>query len=194
MTEQDQAGPAPVTEDGPPADRFAELPDGIDAATAEDRIRRAFAKHGARRQEKRDREVAALYAAERAEAIRMNRANALRSVVADGVTIHFAACACRWHGLRVSDPEVALREYDAHPCTIPLETEADHPAFRDLRMVDGRLVKRPASTLALNQVLPDGQIVNTITAPVGAEIEATATRPTTADEDAELRAALLELK
>lgn len=192
MTEQDQAGPA-LAEDAPPSDRFKELPDGVDADVATERLKAAFAKHGARRQEKRDREVAAFQAAARSQAIRLNRASALRTVVADGVTVHYAACACRWHGLRVSDPEVALREYDAHPCTIPLDMEADHPAFRELRMVDGRLVKRPASELALNQVLPDGQVLNSLTGAVGAELEQA---PVTATEDdaAEKRFALLELK
>lgn len=34
----------------------------------------------------------------------------------DGAVYYFTQCACRWHGLRVSDPEVARREYDAHGC------------------------------------------------------------------------------
>lgn len=193
---EDNDRPQIVDADTAPADRFKELelPPGVDADEATERIKRAFAKHGKRRQERRDREVAAHQAAERAEAIRLNRGNALRTVVVEGVTLHFGACACRWHGVRVSDPEVALREYDAHPCTIPLETEADHPAFRELRFDgDGRLVKRPASMLALNQVLSDGTIINTITAPVGAEV-APVEKTTTLDEDQEKRAALLELK
>jgi hypothetical protein len=193
MTEQDQAGPAPA-DDAPPADRYKDLPDGVTPELAEERIKRAFAKHGARRLERRDREVAAFQASERAEAIRLNRAGALRTHVAEGVTVYFTACACKWHGLRVSDPEVALREYDAHPCTIPLDTEADHPAFRELRTVDGVLVKRPASTLALNQVLDDGQIVNSLTAPVGGEVTTDTARITTDDEDVARRFALLELK
>jgi hypothetical protein len=193
MTEQDQAGPM-LADDAPPDDRFKELPEGVTPELAEERIKSAFARLGAKRIERRARETAAYQAAERSEAVRANRANALRSIVADGVTVHFAACACRWHGLRVSDPEVALREYDAHPCTIPLDMEADHPAFRDLRTVDGKLVKRPVSVLALNQVMPDGQIINSITALTGAELTTDAPRHTTADEDAELRAALLELK
>lgn len=193
MTEQDQAGPVPA-DDAPPADRYKELPEGVTPELAEERLKRAFAKHGARRLERRDREIAAFQASERAQAIRLNRAGALRTHVAEGVTVYFTACACKWHGLRVSDPEVALREYDAHPCTIPLDTEADHPAFRELRIVDGRIVKRPASTLALNQVLGDGQIVNSLTDKLGSEIALTERRPTTSHEDAELRFALLELK
>lgn len=192
MTEQDQAGPV-LADDAPPADRYKDLPEGVTPELAEERLKRAFAKHGARRLERRDREVAAFQASERAEAIRLNRAGALRTHVAEGVTVYFTACACKWHGLRVSDPEVALREYDEHPCTIPLDTEADHPAFRELRTVDGRLVKRPASTLALNQVLDDGTILNSITAPMG-EVATDTARTTTLDEDAAQRFALLELK
>ncbi len=196
MTEQDQGGPVIVAEEGPPSDRFKEieLPDGVDADLAMERLKSAFSRHGARRQERRDREVAVAMAAERNEAIRLNRANALRSVAQDGAVLYFGACACRWHGLRVSDPEVALREYDAHPCSIPLDMEADHPAFRDLRMVEGKLVKRPASSLALNQVLPDGQILNSITGATGAELTIDQVKSTTIDEDAEKRFALLELK
>lgn len=196
MTDQDNAGPQLVEDNGPPADRFKELelPSGVDADEAIARISRAFRKLGDKRQARRDREVSVLLEAERAEAVRLNRSNALRTVTADGATLYFGACACRWHGLRVSDPEVALREYDAHPCTIPLETEADHPAFRELRMgADGKLVKRPASALALNQVLPDGTIINTITAPIGAEVAPEAAKVTTTD-DTEARFALLELK
>ena len=182
-----------------PTDRFKELPDGIDADVAEERIKRAFAKHGDRRKERRARELAAHMEAERREAVRLNRASALRTVVVDGITQHFGACACRWHGLRVSDPEVALREYDAHPCTIPLETEHDHPAFRELRYdADGKLVKRPASALALNQVTPDGRILNSLTEQAEtAELTGAkdwAAKLTTSEDDAALRAALLELK
>jgi hypothetical protein len=188
--------PVLVDADTTPLDRFKELPDGIDAEVAEDRIKRAFAKHGARRQERRARELAMHMEAERREAVRLNRASALRTVVVDGATLHFGACACRWHGLRVSDPEAALREYDAHACTIPLETEHDHPAFRELRYdADGKLVKRPASALALNQVTPDGRILNSLTEV--AEIDdVTPAQSVTkhVDDDFVVRAALLELK
>jgi len=58
-----------------------------------------------------------------------NRAAALRGVTADGSTFKvlgpesaqfaaqfFTQCACGWCGIRVADPEVARREYDAHAC------------------------------------------------------------------------------
>jgi hypothetical protein len=188
--------PVLVDADTAPLDRFAELPEGIDADVAEERIKRAFAKHGARRQERRARELAVHMEAERREAVRLNRASALRTVVVDGATLHFGACACRWHGLRVSDPEVALREYDAHPCTISLETEHDHPAFRELRYdADGKLVKRPASALALNQVAPDGRILNSLTEVAGIDDVTPAQAVVKhADDDFAVRAALLELK
>lgn len=208
MTEQDQADIVDITarlpreapnlaaDGGPPADRFKELPEGVDAEAAADAIARAFRKHSSKRQARRDRELAAHMAAERSLAIAENRKHALRTIVEDGVKFHFAACACKWHGLRVSDPEVALREYDRHPCTIPLdEIEADHPAFRELRMSDGKLVKRPASILALNQVLPDGTIINSITRPGGVE-ESAISSGTTAqtEDDFAARVAKLETK
>lgn len=59
------------------------------------------------------------YAQAAAQAGRLNRNAALRAVaMADGATQYHTQCACKWHGLRVSDPEVARREYDAHACTI----------------------------------------------------------------------------
>lgn len=46
-----------------------------------------------------------------------NRAAALREGTwPDGAVYYFTQCACKWHGLRVNDPEVARREYDAHAC------------------------------------------------------------------------------
>lgn len=49
-----------------------------------------------------------------------NRMAALQPVVygANGEPLYFTKCACKWHGLRVSDPEVARREYDAHACSL----------------------------------------------------------------------------
>lgn len=46
-----------------------------------------------------------------------NRGAALREGIwPDGAVYYFTQCACKWHGLRVADPEVARREYDAHAC------------------------------------------------------------------------------
>ena len=46
-----------------------------------------------------------------------NRAAALREGTwPDGATFYYTQCACKWHGLRVADPEVARREYDTHAC------------------------------------------------------------------------------
>jgi hypothetical protein len=61
-------------------------------------------------------------AALRKEVAQRNRKAALRSVEAHageafplGVA-YWTQCACGWCGLKVGDPEVARREYDAHPC------------------------------------------------------------------------------
>jgi hypothetical protein len=46
-----------------------------------------------------------------------NRAAALKQGMwPDGAVFYFTQCACGWCGLRVNDPEVARREYDAHSC------------------------------------------------------------------------------
>lgn len=70
-----------------------------------------------------------------------NREAALKSMVdANGVTQYFTTCACRWHGLQVTDPELARREYDAHPCSAP-SGDAIHREYR------GPKDKRPKSTM-----------------------------------------------
>lgn len=46
-----------------------------------------------------------------------NRKEALRQItLPDDTVAYWTACACGWCGLRVDDPEVARREYDAHAC------------------------------------------------------------------------------
>jgi hypothetical protein len=50
-----------------------------------------------------------------AELNHMNRTAALRTAEN---CLYFTRCACRWTGLRVADPEVARREYDAHVCPL----------------------------------------------------------------------------
>src|ERR1700743_353497 len=59
-------------------------------------------------------------AAQAAANSKRNRAAALQPPVigADGIAQYFARCACGWCGLRVVDPELARREYDAHPCAM----------------------------------------------------------------------------
>lgn len=51
---------------------------------------------------------------------RRNRTAALQPMVmgSDGIAAYFTQCACGWCGLRVADPELAKREYDAHACAI----------------------------------------------------------------------------
>lgn len=174
----------------PEADRFKQL-DGVELeqdAMAEN-IRRAFAKRSPLRRAKYEARAKAESAIQLAQVKADNRAGALRTVFVDGVQHFFGACACKWHGLRVGDPELALREYDAHPCTISLYD--DSVIDRELKYdADGRIIKR-TSIQAVNQVLPDGQVINTITpdSTVG-----TSTKTTTEEEDQAKRFSLLELK
>lgn len=84
---------------------------------------------------------------------RDNRNAALRGVTADGTVIRvdgpvgaqyaaqfFTQCACSWHGLTHADPELARREYDAHPCTAN-DGDAIHREYR------GPIDRRPQSTM-----------------------------------------------
>lgn len=59
-------------------------------------------------------------AAQAAANNKRNRAAALQppTVGADGIAQYFTRCSCGWCGLRVADPELAQREYDAHPCAM----------------------------------------------------------------------------
>ncbi len=62
-----------------------------------------------------------------------NRAAALRSTEVETHTggtrrTYWTQCACGWCGLRVDDPEVARREYDAHACAA--ETVGDDAVSR----------------------------------------------------------------
>ena len=132
----------------------------------------------------------------------LNRAAALRGPVnIEGVDYWWAVCVCRWCSLRYRDAEQALREYDKHPCSIPVEDDAPMRAQRDLNVTklverpDGSfgIAKRPASTLipavaalraqADEQALA-GAVEGRDTTPAVKQIE---------DETAE-RFALLELK
>jgi len=78
----------------------------------------------------------------KADVRQRNRAAALRWIDADGLThkgaeptarhgqivAYWTQCACGWCGLRVADPEVARREYDAHACAA--ETIGDDAVSR----------------------------------------------------------------
>lgn len=79
--------------------------------------------------------------AQEARAIqRDNRAAALREVEVAGMVKYFTQCACGFCGLRVEDPEVARREYDAHACAISGNAHVD----RAIATIDnnGPLIKR----------------------------------------------------
>jgi hypothetical protein len=56
-------------------------------------------------------------AAVRADVRQRNRNAALRSIEkATGDLAYWTVCSCSWCGIRVEDPELARREYDAHVC------------------------------------------------------------------------------
>jgi hypothetical protein len=133
----------------------------------------------------------------------LNRAAALRGpVVLDGVDHWWAVCVCRWSGVRHKDPELALREYDAHPCSIPLENDAPmraQAALSDHTFVereDGSfgMRKRPKSTMIpalAEQRTPADEL-----ALRGEHEDRNETRSTTTrtEDEAAQRFALLELK
>lgn len=104
---------------------------------------------------------------------RDNRQAALRSAVqADGSIRYHAQCACSWHGLTHADPELARREYDAHPCTAN-DGDAIHRQYR------GPIDRRPQSTMVEAR---------------REDVDATPVAPATVDDDFEQRVKLLETK
>lgn len=141
-------------------------------------------------------------AAERRSALAMNRTGALRGPVSvDGVDHWWAVCTCRWRSLQVKDPELALREYDAHPCSIPVEDDAPARAQAALNnhvkveRADGTfgMARRPPSTLipalAQERTAADEQALAGV-------VEGRDTSPATkqTEDEAAERFALLELK
>lgn len=109
-----------------------------------------------------------------------NRAAALRSVeTATGALAYFTQCACGWCGLRVEDPEVARREYDAHVCAAAGIGQAavDRAIAETDRNV---LVKRERHVLQPSVVAP--------------VVESEVPRTAVVEDDFEQRVKLLETK
>lgn len=124
-------------------DQSADIP-----GYTEDALKRGIAgalRRGAKRHARFGAALAAEAEADRRTTYLDNRNGALRGpVLIDGVEHWWCVCVCRWTGLRVRDPEVAKREYDAHPCSI----HADQAVDRALAELDGvTLTKHPKSTL-----------------------------------------------
>ncbi|HZJ66408.1 MAG TPA: hypothetical protein VFD36_23035, partial [Kofleriaceae bacterium] len=94
--------------------------------------------------------------------IRMrNRAAALRQVeLPTGAIAYWTVCACEWCGLRVDDPEVARREYDAHVCVAEnvgqdaVDRAQAHagkatlPPKRTQRVLQPAIVEKPAPDMS----------------------------------------------
>lgn len=104
-----------------------------------------------------------------------NRVAALQPVVygANGEPLYFTQCACKWHGLRVPDPEVARREYDAHACSLVDADGMWQPGQTGHRNENNAWSKPgwAAQTKALLSVKPN---VETDDAPVVETVEADA--------------------
>lgn len=111
----EEALPIAILEE-PPADRFAEVAIPLDGMAAA--LERLRAKGAERKHAQRARARAEHAAMVRTEATAPNRESAVQIVEENGIVRYFARCACKWCGVRVDDPELARREYDAHPCTI----------------------------------------------------------------------------
>lgn len=122
---------------------------------------------------------------------RRNRVAALRGVTAEGqvirvdgpvvaqVAAYFTQCACGWCGLRVADPEVARREYDAHACAA--SSLGDDAVSRAQAHAGKATMPAKRKAAVLVPALP-----------ADSPVEPTTTQTTTVDE-AEQRFALLEL-
>lgn len=103
-----------------------------------------------------------------------NRREALRSLG----DLVWTQCACGWCGLRVEDPEVARREYDAHDCAAAgVGQSAVDRAIAETDKVT--LAKRTKHVMqpALAECVEDAPVVSTVE-----------------QDGAEQRFALLELK
>jgi len=108
-----------------------------------------------------------------------NRNAALRSIEpATGAIAYWTQCACSWCGLRVEDPELARREYDAHVCAAAGVGQAavDRAIAETDRNV---LVKRERHVLKPSVVGP---------------VESEAPRTVVVEDDFEQRVKLLETK
>lgn len=108
-----------------------------------------------------------------------NRDAALRHVeLPNGYERWWTVCSCGFCGLRVEDPEVARREYDAHVCAAAGVGQAavDRAIAETDRNV---LVKRTRHVLQPSVVQP---------------VESEVPRTASVEDDAEQRMALLELK
>ena len=195
MTADDDRSPDSFTRD---------LPD----ATSET-VARGLAAVSARRkarQEARDEYWSGEteFRGEHRTALALNRAAALRGPVGvSGVDHWWAVCVCRWRSLQFPDPELALREYDRHPCSIPLEDDAPMRAQRDLNnfklveRADGSIgmAKRPTSTIIPAIASQRSKVDEQALRGTPEELQPTATTQTVEDEDAVAqRMSLLELK
>lgn len=111
--------------------------------------------------------------------IRNRRAALREGAWPDGAPYYFTQCACGWCGLRVTDPEVARREYDAHACVAESvgQSAVDRAIAETDRMV---LVKRPRAVL--QPAVMSSQ-----------EADRSPVRVEVATDDTEQRMALLEL-
>lgn len=171
--------------DEPPADRFAEVAVPIDGIAAA--LERLRAKGAARKHAQHARARAEHAAMVRAEVTRPNRDNAVQTVEENGLVRYFARCACNWCGLRVDDPELARREYDAHPCTIT----GDDAVERAQQNVDRDVFDRATGKLVVPKRTADQMQVAT---GLRHDVETSAAPAITqTEDDAAQRFALLEL-
>lgn len=130
-----------------------------------------------------------------------NRMAALQPVVygAHGEPLYFTQCACKWHGLRVSDPEVARREYDAHACSL-VDADGMWQPGQTGRRDERNAWSKPgwaAQTKAMLVAQPAPGIDEQLRDGVAAVLELTDDTPvvvTTEVDGTEQRMKLLELK
>jgi hypothetical protein len=113
-----------------------------------------------------------------------NRAAALRTGTwPEGGDYYFTLCACGWHGLRVADPEVARREYDAHVCAA--ETIGDDAVSRAQAHAGRATMPAKRTTSVLKPALADPPAVVDELKPTKQDLEEL--------DEAAQRFALLEL-
>lgn len=129
-----------------------------------------------------------------------NRAAALRTV---GVETHagstrptyWTVCACGWCGLRVDDPEIARREYDAHVCAA--ESIGDDAVSRAQAHAGKATMPAKRTAAVLKPALAEQQDSPTVFAERSGVVRSMLDKPTKQDldelDDASKRYALLEM-
>lgn len=180
------------------------LPGPVESVVDDSPRAQAFRRVSARRRVSGAEQLEIEMQALRAKLASDNRRDSLRGPVFVGkrqVAHYYTQCTCKWTGTRVKDPEVARREYDAHPCTLEHgDTAVDRAIANAGRGSIGhrRYEHDPTWAARTHEMLavkaPQPVEVVAVEAAEEAAPVAVVAAPAPAGDDAEQRFSLLELK